>query len=482
MNESSRERLAAPSNLELQDFDNIAENALNVTSFEDIPPDGGYAWVCTFCVFMINVHTWGVSSAWGVILNYFLSHSTFPNASHLGFALIGGVSIGQCLLIGPLVTQTHQTVGTMPTLLLGTVLVSAALFSASYATQFWHLLLTQGICFGSGMGFLYLTATAILPKWFSSKRSFSSGLASSGTGLGGLAYSLIAGRSIETIGIQGTYRVLAACALGANLLCSLLLRDRPSPHPAPSVLRSRRHRSHPAATTATTTLFCSPTELTHLEVLLIIIWGTSTDLGFIALLYSLPNYATSIALTPSQGSIASACLNLGLALGRPLMGYLSDRHGRITVSMLTTLVCAVLCLTLWVFLSSYPLLLLFALLAGSVCGTFWGTVAPVLTDVVGLKRLPATFGLVCFMLVAPTTVAEVIALRLVDLAGGGYLGAKVYVGGLFAVGAVALAVLRAWRFYEIERKGVVERDGGVGEFPGFGRWVALEKLFLRGRV
>jgi hypothetical protein len=29
----------------------------------DIPPDGGYGWVCVACVFLINGHTWGKHQA-----------------------------------------------------------------------------------------------------------------------------------------------------------------------------------------------------------------------------------------------------------------------------------------------------------------------------------------------------------------------------------------------------------------------------------
>lgn len=28
----------------------------------DVPPDGGYGWVCVACVFLINGHTWGLNS------------------------------------------------------------------------------------------------------------------------------------------------------------------------------------------------------------------------------------------------------------------------------------------------------------------------------------------------------------------------------------------------------------------------------------
>lgn len=36
---------------------------------EDVPPDGGYGWVCTACNFFINGHTWGLNS---VSLSWFL--------------------------------------------------------------------------------------------------------------------------------------------------------------------------------------------------------------------------------------------------------------------------------------------------------------------------------------------------------------------------------------------------------------------------
>lgn len=34
----------------------------DAVSVEEPPPNGGYAWVCTACCFMINAHTWGLNS------------------------------------------------------------------------------------------------------------------------------------------------------------------------------------------------------------------------------------------------------------------------------------------------------------------------------------------------------------------------------------------------------------------------------------
>jgi hypothetical protein len=34
----------------------------DAVAVEDVPPNGGYGWVCTACVFLINAHTWGLNS------------------------------------------------------------------------------------------------------------------------------------------------------------------------------------------------------------------------------------------------------------------------------------------------------------------------------------------------------------------------------------------------------------------------------------
>lgn len=38
------------------------EETLQTETAEDVPPDGGYGWVCVACVFLINAHTWGINS------------------------------------------------------------------------------------------------------------------------------------------------------------------------------------------------------------------------------------------------------------------------------------------------------------------------------------------------------------------------------------------------------------------------------------
>lgn len=251
---------------------------------------------------------------------------------------------------------------------------------------------------------VYITASAILPQWFSSRRSLAVGIAASGAGIGGLVYNLLAGWLVQSVGVSWTYRVLACSTLVMNGVSSVLLRDRDKfVRPLQGTFSYR--------------------ELGHVEVVLLVAWGFVTDIGYVVLLFSLPHYAESLGLSSTQGSIVGAMLNLGIAIGRPLIGYYSDTLGRLNMAGVMTALCGVLCLAMWVPSNSFAVLLCFAIPAGSVAGVFWGTCTAVTAEVVGLKRLPTVFGIICVALVTPTTFAEPIGLEIVSASG--YLTSQV---------------------------------------------------------
>ena len=392
-----------------------------------------------------------------MFLAHYLAERTFPGATELQYALIGGLSISQALLVSPIVSMSNRKVGTRPTLLIGTILVFVSLLGASFATEIWHLFLSQGLCFGYGMGFLYITATAILPKWFSSRRSLVLGIASSGAGIGGLAYNLGAGAGVQTIGLPWTYRILAFCSLAVNLISSILLKDR-------KTINREKEKAFDFR------------DYGRVQVLLVVTWGFLTELGYIVLLYSLPNYATSVGLSASQGSIIGAMLNLGLGIGRPLIGYYSDVLGRINMASIMTAICGIFCLAIWVPAETFPVLVVFALLSGSVMGTFWTCFAPVTAEVVGMQRMPSTLSMICFSLVLPTTFAEPIALQIVS--SSGYLSSQIFVGCMFLGGAASTLALRSWKISEIENKARAEQE----QSPRKDFWLTPRRLFVTRKI
>ena len=350
----------------------------------DIPPNGGYGWVCVAAVATINGHTWGLNSAYAVFLAYYLSNNVFSGATPLQYAFIGGLSISQALIISPVATLTTRRFGTRTTLLIGVVLETVSFVGASFASQIWHLFLSQGICFGWGMGFLFVGSVGIAAQWFTTHRSLANGCCAAGSGLGGLVYSLSAQAMIRNIGLPWAFRTLAVIAFVANTASALLIRDRNKQIGSSQLSFDYR-------------LFRKP------EFLGLLTFGFLSMLGYVVLLFSLPNYARTIGLSSQQGSIIGAVFNLGQALGRPPIGYFSDSIGRLNMASSMTFLAGLFCLVIWMFAKTFGVLVFFSLVGGTVAGTYWATAAPVTTEVMGLKDLPSALSITWLVLVLPTT-------------------------------------------------------------------------------
>ncbi|RAH45219.1 MCT family MFS transporter [Aspergillus brunneoviolaceus CBS 621.78] len=399
---------------------------------QDVPPDGGYGWVCVACVFWINAHTWGINSSYGVFLSYYLSHDVFPNTSALSYAFTGGLSISCALLVAPVATYLIHVFGTRLTLNLGVFFETISLIGSSFATQRWHIFLSQGVCFGWGMGFLFVGTVGIIPQWFSRRRSLAMGINAAGSGLGGLMYSLAVGTMIPRLGLPWAFRILGIIACVVNLVCANLLRDR-------NKAVGSRHQA-----------FALPL-LKRPEFLLFLGWGVFSMLGYVALLFSVANFALSVGLTSHQGSVVSALLNLGQGLGRPFVGMFSDRLGRINIASFLTFLCGLFCLVIWTFARSMGVVCFFAVLVGTVSGTYWATVAPVASEIIGLRDLPSGLSITWLVLVPPCTVSEAIALLLRNNHAGdaAYLRVQIFTGFMYIGAALCLWLVRGWKIREI---------------------------------
>lgn len=393
------------------------------------PPNGGYGWVCTACVAVINAHTWGLNSSYGVFLAHYLANDTFPGASALEYAFVGSLSISMALLISPIATIGVRKFGTKPTMMLGVVLESGSLISASFAWRIWHLFLTQGVLFGLGMGFLFVASVPIVPQWFTTKRSLANGFSTCGSGAGGLIYSFATGAMIQNLGLAWAFRILGIIAFVVNTICTILVKDRNKIIKASQLAFDM-------------SLFKRP------EYLLLLGYGWFSMLAYVVLIFSLANYANYIGLGASEAALVSAFFNMGQCFGRPLTGYFSDRTGRINMASFMTCLAAVFSLAIWIPATSYGVLIFFSIVGGAVGGTFWVTVAPVTAEVVGLRHVASGLNILWLTIVLPCLFSEPIALQIVE-GTGSYLGAQLFVGVTFLVAAACTGVLRGWKIGEV---------------------------------
>jgi MFS family permease len=265
--------------------------------------------------------------------------------SRLDYAFIGGLSISMAMFVSPICTTVTRRFGTHVTLLIGIFLETVSFISASFVQKShpYQLFLSQGVAYGVAMGFIFVGSVGVVPQWFTSRRSLANSIAAAGSGLGGLSYSLGANAMIERYGIQWAFRVIGICTFVINVICWALIRDRNKAIGSSQLAFDYK-------------LFKRP------EYLLLQAFGVFSMLGYVVLLFSLPNYAQSVGLTAHQGSVIGAILNLGQMLGRPSIGFFSDAMGRINMAGAMTLIASLTAFCIWTFAKSYGVLLFYALI------------------------------------------------------------------------------------------------------------------------
>lgn len=311
------------------------------------------------------------------------------------------------MFVAPLVTILVRTYGTHIIMLTGVVIQCAGYISASFASRIWQLHISQGVLIGCGIGFLYIPALPVLSQWFIRRRSLANGISAAGSGVGGAAFTWGTEAIIQRWGIGWALRITGMIAFVANVIAIIVIRDR-------------NHAIRPTQLGFDTKL------LRRYEVILLLLWAFTSMMGYMVLLFSLADFALSIGLSRDQATDVIGILNVGTAVGRPIIGILSDRLSRIDTAGALTLLCGLSCIAFWLPATSYGLTLFFALLCGAIVGVFWmvsggfqdilpvvdpallmlsptQTIGPLCVEVAGIKNLQSLLSLSWASVIIPAT-------------------------------------------------------------------------------
>ena len=289
---------------------------------------------------------------YGVYLSFYLSQGEFLAGTSTDFAVIGGFQFSMALLIAPLATALARLHGTKAPMSIGVFMLSGGFIAASFAQEIWQLYLSQGVMVGFGVGLLYIPSIPVISQWFLRRRSLANAICAAGSGIGGLGMSFATQAMLQSIGLGWSLRITGFMVLIVNSIATILIRNRNNfVHPSQRVFDARLLRSY--------------------EVRLLLLWSFVSMFGYITLLFSLPDYGQSIGLSASEAAAQAAFLNLGAAIGRPVIGMTSDRFGRVKVAGLLTFVCGVICFAIWIPAKSFAVLTLFSIISGAILGVFW---------------------------------------------------------------------------------------------------------------
>lgn len=285
-------------------------------------------------------------------LTEYVSSEKIANAKPMEYGLVGGLNFSCAMLLAPLTTYLASRLRLQVVVLSGCVLQGIGYVAASFASRTWHLYLTQGALVGSGIGFIIIPSTAVLSQWFSKRRSIANGISSAGSGVGGAAFTWGTAAMIRHQGLDWALRTTGLITLAATVMATLLLRDRNS-------------QIQPNQRAVDIALLRSK------AVVFLLMWAFISMFGYIVLLFSLSEFALAIGLSHKQATDVVGFLNVGTAVGRPLIGLVSDRFSRVATACVLTLLCGLTCFALWLPVKSFGLTLFFSILCGAILGVFW---------------------------------------------------------------------------------------------------------------
>lgn len=290
--------------------------------------------------------------SFSIYLAEYLSNNHFPGATPLDFGFVGGFNFAFAMLAAPFTTFLSGKIGEHAVILSGGVLQSIGYISASFSSQVWHLYLSQGALVGCGIGFIIVPSMPIISQWFTSKRSIANGISSAGSGLGGILFTWGTASLLQQVGLRWSLRCTGLVTIVAVAVATVLLRDR-------------NRDIRPSQLAFDIRL------LRRLDVILLLAWAFVSMFGYITLLFSLSDFSTSIGLSTQQSVDVVGLLNLGTAVGRPVIGVISDKTSRPMVAGLLTLLTGLLCFILWLPSTSFALTCVFSIISGATLGVFW---------------------------------------------------------------------------------------------------------------
>ncbi|XP_057660337.1 monocarboxylate transporter 9-like [Diorhabda carinulata] len=190
---------------------------------ETRPPDGGWGWVIVLASFVVNLIADGITFSFGVIFVEFLNYFGEDRGTT---AWVGGLFMAMPLLSGPVASFLTDRYGCRKVTVFGALMASIGFVISSMANSMVVLCITFGVISGFGLSLCYVASVVIVAYYFDKKRSFATGLAVCGSGIGTFIFAPLIQFLLDEYGWRGTTLILAGLFLNL-IVCGALMRDLP---------------------------------------------------------------------------------------------------------------------------------------------------------------------------------------------------------------------------------------------------------------
>ncbi|XP_065444995.1 monocarboxylate transporter 10-like isoform X1 [Chrysemys picta bellii] len=361
--------------------DDNADNLRKESSFFYPPPDGGWGWVVVLAACTHSLLVSGFHNAFGV---YMISLLETFQSSRSRTAWIGSVSYGFIMIFGPVSGKLLQKYGAIKVAIFGALVVMLGVVCSSYAGDIRVLFLTHGILVGVGSSFASTPGLIMVSLYFTTKRSFATGIVMAGGAAGTLVQNQVHRYLIKAFGWRTSLRVYC----GILTICIF----------AGFAYRPLEKRRHPSVVEnfQTSTLRGFIVDLSLWKDSIFELWVCALGLakfGFFIPFVHMMKLAGDLGISLDDASYIMVGIGISSLLSSLLFGKICDLESinRLYINQASVLSVGLLYLTIPL-CTTFPSLIAF----GSLLGFFDAgnyVLLPVLTlDLMGAEKMPVAWG------------------------------------------------------------------------------------------
>ncbi|KAJ5239267.1 oxalate/formate antiporter [Penicillium chermesinum] len=387
-------------------------------------PEGGWeAWSVVLGAWCAMVPAMGLVNTIGVLHAWTSTHQ-LKDYSQFSIGWIFGCYAFFLYTAGAQAGPIFDAYGPNYIIIPGSIGIVAAIICLSFSEQYYQIFLSFSVLGGLSACTLFTPAVAAVGHWFKARRGFATGVACTAGGFGGAVFPLIILFAAPKIGFGWAIRIIALISAVLCFIACLLLKTRLPGNLKKgasidfSALRDMKYASTTAA-------------------VFLVEFAVFIPYTYIA------SYGVHVGVQSTLSYLLIVFLNLGAIPGRFLPGLIADRVGRFNVMVLTSFICAILTLSLWLKSGDN----LAAIICYSVFYGFWSGAAISLTPVCISqvcstedygKRNGTTFTIASIGVLTGIPISG--AIQQHD--GGDFYGLIVFGGTLYLAAAIAFALAR----------------------------------------
>ncbi|KAI0838429.1 MFS general substrate transporter [Hypoxylon sp. FL0890] len=387
-------------------------------------PDGGLeAWLVVAGGFCALFSTFGLVNCVGVFVSYYVE-GPLSNYSASTVSWITSTQVFMMSGLNAVMGRLFDRYGPRWLLIIGTLVYAFGMMMLSLSTQYYQIILSQGIVSAVGMSAVFNSATNSVMGWFFKKRAAALGLTVSGSSLGGVVLPIMMEHLIPKIGFAWTMRTLGFMFLALCGFACVTVKSRLPPRKKPfNIMDYLRPLREPAFVCIVLAGF-------------FFFWGMFLPFNYIEL------QATQQGIDPAIIPYLLPIINAVSIPGRILPGFLGDRLGRFNVMIFISGLSGVITLALWVPGKSTATTVVYDAVFGFASGGFISLLPAVVAQISDIREIGTRTGIAFFASALGALTGSPIGGAIVSAQGGKFLGLQLFCGIVMTMAMVCFVASR----------------------------------------